>query len=241
MLYKIIHINSNSLSFMQIVWKGQSCFQIITNREKNNHGDVSRGNNQVSIIIDPYGESTGLRIPKLEADILLITHDHPDHNNVKAVSGNYFLISEAGEYEIKDVFIQGIPAFHDSACGTGKGEVIIYTLESEGIRICHLGDLGQKELTEDQVEKIGQIDILMIPVGGVYTISSKEATKIIAQIEPRIVIPMHYHIPKMKIKLEGLEKFLKAMGVKSPEILNKLTVKKKDIPEEGMEIKVLKI
>ena len=226
---------------MQIVWKGQSCFQIITNREKNNHGDVSRGNNQVIIVIDPYGETTGLRIPRLEADILLVTHDHPDHNNIKAVSGNYFLISSAGEYEIKDVFIQGIPAFHDPACGTGKGEVIIYTLESEGIRICHLGDLGQKELTEDQVEKIGQIDILMIPVGGVFTISSKEATKIIAQIEPKIVIPMHYHIPKLKIKLEGLEKFLKTMGVKSPETLNKLTIKKKDIPEEGMEIKVLKI
>jgi L-ascorbate metabolism protein UlaG (beta-lactamase superfamily) len=226
---------------MQIVWKGQSCFQIITNREKNNHGNTSRNNNQVSIVIDPYGESTGLRIPKLEADILLVTHDHPDHNNVKAVSGNYFLISGAGEYEIKDVFIQGIPAFHDPACETGKEEVIIYTIESEEIRVCHLGDLGQKELTEDQVEKIGNIDILMIPVGGVYTISSKEATKIIAQIEPRIVIPMHYHIPKLKIKLDGLEKFLKAMGVKSPEILNKLTIKKKDIPEEGMEIKVLKI
>lgn len=226
---------------MQIIWKGQSCFQVITSREKNNLGDVSHGNNQVNIVIDPYSETTGLRVPKLEADILLITHDHPDHNNVKAVSGNYFLISGPGEYEIKDVFIQGIPAFHTPACETGKGEVVVYTIESEGIKICHLGDLGQKELTEDQVEKIGNIDILMIPVGGVYTINSKEATKIISQIEPRIVIPMHYHIPKLKIKLEGLEKFLKAMGVKSPETLNKLTIKKKDLPEEGMTIKVLKI
>jgi len=226
---------------MQIIWKGQSCFQIITNRTKNNLGDNGRNNNQVNIVIDPYGETTGLRVPKLEADILLVTHDHPDHNNIKAVSGNYFLILGAGEYEIKDVFIQGIPAFHDPACKTGKGEVTIYTIESEEIRICHLADLGQKELTEDQVEKIGNIDILMIPVGGVYTISSKEATKIISQIEPKIVIPMHYHIPKLKIKLEGLEKFLKAMGVKSPETLNKLTIKKKDLPEEGMEIKVLRI
>jgi L-ascorbate metabolism protein UlaG (beta-lactamase superfamily) len=101
--------------------------------------------------------------------------------------------------------------------------------------------LGQKELTEEQVEKIGNIDILMIPVGGVYTISSKEAAKIISQIEPKIVIPMHYQIPKLKIKLEGLDKFLKTMGVKSPEILNKLTIKKKDVPEEGMEIKVLNL
>lgn len=226
---------------MQIIWKGQSCFQIITNREKNNSGDTGRNNNQVNIVIDPYGENTGLRVPKFQADILLITHDHPDHNNVKAVSGDYFLIQGAGEYEIKAVFIQGFPAFHDPTCGQGRGEVTIYTIESEGLKICHLGDIGQKELTEDQVEKIGNIDILMIPVGGTYTISSKEASKIIPQIEPKIVIPMHYHIPKLKIKIDGLEKFLKAMGVKSPETLNKLTIKKKDIPEEGMEIKVLKV
>jgi len=226
---------------MQIIWKGQSCFQIIINREKNNLSNVSRDSNQVSLVIDPYDETIGLRVPKLEADILLVTHNHHDHNNIKAVSGNCFLISEPGEYEIKDVFIQGIPAFHDSSSGKEKGENIIYTIEAEGIRICHLGDLGQKELTEEQVEKIGNIDILMTPVGGVYTISSREAVKIISQIEPKIVIPMHYQIPKLKIKLEGLEKFLKAIGVKSPETLNKLTIKKKDIPEEGMEIKVLKL
>jgi L-ascorbate metabolism protein UlaG (beta-lactamase superfamily) len=225
---------------MQIIWKGQSCFQIIINREKNNLDDTS-SNKRVNLVIDPYDETTGLRVPKLEADILLVTHSHPDHNNVKAVSGSHFLISEPGEYEIKDVFIQGIPAFHDSSSGKERGENIIYTIEAEDIRVCHLGDLGQKELTEDQIEKIGNIDVLMTPVGGVYTISSKEAVKIISQIEPKIVIPMHYQIPKLKMKLEGLEKFLKAMGVKSPETLNKLTLKKKDIPEEEMEIKVLRI
>jgi len=226
---------------MQIIWKGQSCFQLIINREKNNHNDISRNGNQVNLIIDPFDETTGLRVPKFESDMLLITHDHPDHNNIKTVSGNYFLVSGPGEYEIKDVFIRGIPAFHDPALGKEKGEVTIYIIEAEGLRICHLGDLGQKELTEDQVEKIGSIDVLMIPVGGIYTISSKEAAKIISQIEPKIVIPMHYQIPKLKIKLEGLDKFLKTMGVKSPEILNKLTIKKKDMPEEGMEIKVLRL
>ncbi len=226
---------------MQIIWKGQSCFQIVINREKNNHSDIPRSNNQVNLIIDPFDETTGPRVPKLEADILLITHDHHDHNNIKGVLGNYFLVTSPGEYEIKDTFIQGVSAFHDSVSGKEKGEVTIYIIEAEGLRICHLGDLGQKELTEDQVEKIGNIDILIIPVGGVYTISSKEAAKIISQIEPKIVIPMHYQIPKLKMKLESLDKFLKTMGVKSPEMLNKLTVKKKDMPEEGMEIKVLKL
>lgn len=216
---------------MQIIWKGQSCFQIITSQEKNN---------QVLIVIDPFDESLGFRVPKLEANILLITHDHRDHNNIKTVSGGPFLITGPGEYEIKGVFIQGIPAFHDSDSGKNRGEITIYTIETEDIRICHLGDLGQKELTEDQVDKIGVVDILMIPVGGNFTISSKEAVKIISQIEPKFVIPMHYHLPKIKIKLDGVDKFLKVVGAKSPEILNKLTIKKKDIPEEGMKVIVLK-
>ena len=108
------------------------------------------------------------------------------------------------------------------------------------MRLCHLGDLGQKELTPEQLEKIGDIDILMIPVGGNYTIGSEEATKIISQIEPRIVIPMHYDLPKLKVKLEGVEKFLKAMGVKSLEPLPKFSVKKKDLPEEETRVVLLK-
>jgi L-ascorbate metabolism protein UlaG (beta-lactamase superfamily) len=216
---------------MQIIWKGQSCFQIITSHEKNS---------QVTIILDPFGESVGLRVPKLEADVLLITHDHPDHNNIKAVSNNPFLIQGPGEYEIKGVSIQGIPAFHDQASGKERGQITIYTIESEGLRVCHLGDLGQKELTDGQVEKIGNVDVLLIPTGGVYTISAKEATGVISQIEPRIVIPMHYHIPKLKMKLDGLDKFLKTMGIKSPEVLNKLSIKKKEIVEEKTEVVILK-
>lgn len=210
---------------MNITWKGQSCFQINTSQGKNN---------QVNIVIDPYSEDIGLRVPKLEADILLVTHDHHDHNNVKAVAGNPFLITGPGEYEVKDVFIQGIPAFHDSSSGKEKGANTIYTIEAEDLKICHLGDLGQKELTPEQAEKIGEVDILMIPVGGVYTISAKEAVKIMSQIEPSIIIPMHYQIPKLKIKLDGIDKFLKVMGIKKLESLSKLSIKKKDIlPEEA--------
>ena len=216
---------------MQIIWHGQACFQIISQKAKNS---------QVNIVIDPFGETTGLRTPSLEAGILLVTHQHPDHNNIKVVKNNPFLITGPGEYEIKEVFIQGISAFHDKTEGKEKGKVTIFTIEAEGIRLCHLGDLNQKELTADQLEKIGEIDILMVPIGGTYTISSKEVPKIINQIEPKIVIPMHYRIPKLKLKLESLDKFLKVMGKKSPETLNKLTIKEKDLPEEGMKIVVLK-
>ena len=181
-----------------------------------------------------------MKPPSLETDILLITHSHFDHNNVKAIKGSPFLISSPGEYEIKEVFVQGIPAFHDNMERKEKGKVTIYTIEVEGIKICHLGDFGQKELTDEQLEKIGDVDVLMVPVGGVYTVSAKEAAKIISQIEPKIVIPMHYQIPKLKIKLEGLDKFLKMMGVKSPEILKKLSISQRNLPTNGTKIIVLK-
>lgn len=216
---------------MNIIWQGQSCFQIITQRGKNN---------QVRIVIDPFSEEIGLKLPKLEADILLVSHNHYDHNNIKAISGNPFLIEGPGEYEIKEIFIQGISSFHDNCQGRERGENTIYTLEAEGMKICHLGDFGQKELTSEQLEKIGDIDILMIPIGGIYTIDSKGAIKVMSQIEPKIIIPMHYQIPKLKIKLEGLEKFLKTMGIKSIEPLNKLSIKKKDLSEEEVKIIVLK-
>lgn len=182
--------------------------------------------------MDPYDESIGLKPPSFAADVLLITHDHHDHNNKKAVRGTPFLIEGPGEYEIKDIFIQGVASFHDNVQGKERGSNTIYTIESEGLKICHLGDLGQKELTTEQLEALGNIDILMVPVGGVYTIDSKEASRIISQIEPRIVIPMHYHVPKLKIKLDDVDKFLKEMGRKAVVPQPKLVVKPKDLPQD---------
>jgi len=215
---------------MNINWYGQSCFQIFSSQGKNNH---------VSIVVDPFDESTGLKPPKLQADIVLVTHDHSDHNNVKAVSGLPFIIKGPGEYDIKGVFIQGISGYHDNAQGAQRGSITIYTIETEEVRLCHLSDLGQKELTPIQLDKIGDIDILMIPVGGIYTIDAAEAVKIMAQIEPRIIIPMHYKIPKLKIKLDNIDKFLKNLGIKKPESLLKLSIKKKDISTEEAKIVVL--
>ncbi len=220
---------------MQIIWKGQSCFQILNQAAKNS---------QAIIAIDPFEEQIGLKVPELQADVLLITHSHFDHNNKKAVSsplpGNIpFVIEGSGEYEVKDIFFQGIHSWHDEKEGAERGENTIYTIEAEGLKLCHLGDFGQKELSEEQIEAIGDIDILMVPVGGTYTIDAKGAQKVISQIEPKIVIPMHYQIPKLKIKLDDLDKFLKIMGAKSIEPQNKFSIKKKDLAE-GMKIVVLK-
>lgn len=223
------------LYFMQIIWKGHSCFQIISQAVKNN---------QASLVIDPYDEQIGLRVPKLEADILLITHSHYDHNNKKAVFSSTpgqtpFLIEGPGEYEVKGIFFQGIHSWHDEKEGEERGDNTIFVIEAEGLRLCHLGDFGQKELTEEQAEAIGDIDILMIPIGGNYTIDAKGAQKVISQIEPKIVIPMHYLIPKLKLKIDGLDKFLKVMGKKSIEPQNKFTIKKKDLAE-SMQIVALR-
>jgi len=169
----------------------------------------------------------------------LVTHEHEDHNAIKDVKGTPFLIQGPGEYEVKEVFIQGIPSFHDDKEGKERGLNTIYMIEAEDLRFCHLGDLGQKQLTDEQLEKIDRVDVLMIPVGGEYTIDSSAAQKIISQIEPKIVIPMHYALPKLKMKLDEVAKFLKSMGKNSVTPQDKLIVKMSTLPKDGMEIVVL--
>ncbi|MBM3206792.1 MAG: MBL fold metallo-hydrolase [Candidatus Staskawiczbacteria bacterium] len=216
---------------MKITWAGQSCFQISASSNK----EVL-----ANIVIDPFSD-IGLKMPNFDADILLSTHGHEDHNNFKAVKGNPFLIEGSGEYEVKGVFIKGIDSFHDDNEGKERGKNTIYTIEVEDMKVCHLGDIGQKQLTDDQLEKIGHVDILMIPVGGVYTIDSSEAQKIIGQIEPKVVIPMHYEVSGLKIKLDNVSKFLKASGRNSIEPIDKFTVKASTLPKErDMDIVLLK-
>ncbi|OGZ78146.1 MAG: hypothetical protein A2358_02240 [Candidatus Staskawiczbacteria bacterium RIFOXYB1_FULL_37_44] len=215
----------------KIIWAGQSCFQIEVSNSRDHEADI---------VIDPYDEETGLKMPSLSADILLVSHQHHDHNNIKAVKGEPFLVEGPGEYEVKGVFIQGIPSFHDDVNGKERGPNTIYIIEAEEMRFCHLGDLGQKLLTDEQVDKIGAVDVLMVPVGGEYTIDSASAQKIIGQIDPKIVIPMHFSLPKSKSKLDDVSKFLKAMGKPSIAPVDKLTVKSSILPKEGaMEIVVL--
>jgi L-ascorbate metabolism protein UlaG (beta-lactamase superfamily) len=214
---------------MEIIWHGHSFFEIKSKENKN----------QVGIALDPFSEEIGLKVPKLEADILLISHDHYDHNNKGVISGNYFLIDTPGEYEIKGVFVKAIKSFHDKVLGKERGENLIFTIESEDLKICHLGDFGEKELNEKQIEEIGGVDILMIPVGGIYTISAKEAIKILEQLEPKITIPMHYALPKLKIKLDPVEKFLKSLGIKNLTPEKKLLIKKEDLSPEEAKIVLL--
>jgi L-ascorbate metabolism protein UlaG (beta-lactamase superfamily) len=165
---------------MQITWLGQSCFKIQSK--------------DVTVITDPYASDIGLKLPRLNADIVTVSHDHHDHNNAEAVNGTPFVIDKPGEYEIKNVFVQGIPAYHDTSSGAERGNSIIYLFQIEELKIAHLGDLGAK-LTDEQLEKLEGVDIIFIPVGGTFTIDGKQAAEVVNQLEPRIAIPMHYKIP----------------------------------------------
>jgi len=215
---------------MQINWLGHSCFLINVQTEKNG---------PVKILIDPFDEKIGLKMPKVEADILLISHDHYDHSNKSAVGGNYFLIDTPGEFEVKGIYVEGISAFHDEQEGKERGVVTIYKIEAEDLKICHLSDFCQKLLNSYQEEKIGEPDILMVPVGGTFTLGPAEAWKVVQEINPKIIIPMHYKTPELKMNLKGVKEFLKEAGQEEVAPEKKLTIKKKDLEGKEMEIVVL--
>lgn len=204
---------------MDINWYGQSMFKI-------------KGKS-ASLVIDPFDpEFTGLKLPKgLDAQVVLVTHPHEDHNNIAAIEGDPLVISGPGEYEKAGISIDGVATFHDGEQGTQRGKNTIYHVLVDGINIVHLGDLGHV-LTEEQSSQIDEADILLVPAGGVYTLNIEEAAKVVAQFEPKIVIPMHYSIPGLKIELSGVESFLKEMGAESVEPVSKLSITKDKLPEE---------
>lgn len=190
------------------------------------------------MVTDPFGKETGLKVPNFEADIITVSHNHADHNNVSALRGNPFVIDCAGEYDFKGILVEGIDSYHDEGQGKERGSNTIYRIEVEDISIVHLGDLGNI-LDSAQLEKLAGTDILLIPVGGKYTLDAKKAVEVISQIEPRIVIPMHYQTDGLKYDLDPIDKFIKEIGM-APSYEEKLKISKKDLPQEDMELVILK-
>lgn len=212
---------------MILTWLGHSCFKM----------QDKAGPDGVTVITDPFDKEVGLKLPNYEADIVTVSHDHHDHNNVGALRGNPFVINCAGEYDVKNVLIEGIDSYHDTNQGSERGSNLIFRFEIDDISIVHLGDLGQV-LDSAQLEKLAGTDILLIPVGGKYTLDAQKAVEVISQIEPRIIIPMHYKTPDLKIEIEGVDKFIKEIGL-TPSYEEKLKINKKDLPQEDMELVVL--
>lgn len=209
---------------MTISWFGQSCFRI----------EAKEG----SILIDPFSKEIGLKTPKIKDDVVLVTHSHFDHNNTTDANPEAFIIDTPGEYERKGIQVKGIPSYHDKSQGAERGLNTIYIIKAEEITACHLGDFGEGKLSDAQVEAIGDVDILFVPVGGVFTIDAREAVEVITQIEPKVVIPMHYKIPDLQIDLDGPEKFIKEIGL-TPEKTDKLKIAKKLLPVEEIKLVML--
>lgn len=215
---------------MIITYLGHSCFKI----------QDKAGSEGVTVVTDPFDKNVGLKVPNFEADIVTVSHKHNDHSNINALRGNPFVIDSAGEYEAKGVAINGIESYHDAKDGVERGKNIIYRIDIDNVSVAHLGDLGH-ELDAKQLERLEGTDVLLIPVGGKYTIDAKKAIEVIKQIEPRIVIPMHYKVKGSKINdIDEVDKFIKESGM-APTNEEKLKVSKKDLPQEDTELVILSI
>lgn len=171
--------NINSIKkCSSIKWSGHSCFTI-TNQKG------------TKVVTDPFGDGIGYKVPELYAQIVTVSHDHFDHNNLATVKSNFTAIRERGKFNINGIKIKGTKTYHDTENGALRGENTVYTYDIDGVSVCHLGDLGH-QLSKEQINSIGKVDVLMIPVGGLYTIDGAEAAKVVSQLNPKVVIPMHY-------------------------------------------------
>lgn len=196
----------------------------------------------VALITDPFDPAmVGIKFPKNEADLVTVSHDHKDHNMVSLVGGVKRVIDKPGEYEIAGTSVIGIQSFHDDQKGAERGKNIIFVIEMDGLRLCHLGDLGHA-LSDETVAAIGDIDILFVPVGGTYTIDYKIASDVVNAIEPKVIIPMHYQTDELNAEnfadLGKVDSFLTQMALRV-ERLPKLQIKAGELSPEDEYIVVL--
>jgi len=186
------------------------------------------------VVTDPFDPYVGLPVKKTEANLVLSSHDHKDHRYLESVTGEPFVINAPGEYEVGGVKVRGFSSFHDDKSGNERGKNTVYLFEIEGVSLCHLGDLGHL-LNEQTVEEMGDLGVLFVPVGGVFTIDASTASKVVAQLEPRYIIPMHYLVDGMGkefSELAPVKNFLEEMGVEAQEETAKLEVSSGSLPEE---------
>lgn len=209
---------------MDITWLGYSCFRI-------------KGK-EVVVITDPYHPSLGYSLSKLQADIVTLSHAHPGHSYTTPITTEFRAIEGPGEYELKGVFITGIATFHDAERGAKLGKNTVYLIEIEGLKLCHLGDLGHLPDSE-QMEALSDVDVLFLPVGGITTISGATAAEIVRHVSPKVAIPMHYKTPALSKDLETADRFFKELGIKEIVSQPKLSVSRAGLSTEGTKVIVL--
>ncbi|HEY33616.1 MAG TPA: MBL fold metallo-hydrolase [Dehalococcoidia bacterium] len=183
---------------MKIKWLGHASFLITLD-------------NGTRIITDPYIVGSGLRYGEIKeaADVVTVSHDHFDHNNVASVGGNPQVVKGPGE--AKGIKFEGVPTYHDTSGGSERGNNTIFCMDIDGVRVCHLGDLGHP-LSDQQVADIGKVDVLLIPVGGFFTIDAKVASEVCDKLNPRVIVPMHYKNEKCEFPISGVDDFLEGKG-----------------------------
>ena len=205
---------------MFIKWHGHACFEF---------------RDGFNVVVDPHdGRSIGLKAPMATADMVLVTHDHFDHNAVRVIKGNFQVISSPGDYNFGDLKIKGITAYHDKDMGAHRGRITMFKLLWEGISILHMGDIGHI-LTERQLHEIGSVDIMFTPVGGTYTVDANEAYENVKLLKPKIVVPMHYKVHGLTLNIEGVDKFLSLFPEdKVVHIGNSIEFSRGDLPSKTM-------
>lgn len=208
---------------MEITWYGHSCFRI-TER------------NRISVVTDPFSESIGLPVPKLKADVVTISHSEPGHNNIDVVKGEPHVLEGPGEYELGGVFITGIP-MHLTEGDTVRWN-IAYLLEYDHLTVLHLGDLAHVP-DQSTIESFGEVNVLLLPVGGGNALRASEAAEVVALIEPQYVVPMHYGLPDLKVPLDPVDNFLKAMGIGKAQEADWLKVSSGEMPEQSQVVVLL--
>ena len=181
---------------MRIVWHGHSCFEV---------------RDGVVAVTDPHdGKSIGIKPPVVKADLVFVSHEHFDHNCTRIIKGDFHIIRDPGERWDKGVEIFGLSAYHDSEAGAKRGRDVVFRFKVEGITFCHCGDLGH-QLTNDQIARLGPIDVLFVPVGGVFTIDSVAAIELINRINPKVAVPMHYRIGGLSLSIQTVDDFIQRL------------------------------
>jgi L-ascorbate metabolism protein UlaG (beta-lactamase superfamily) len=201
---------------LDITWFGHSCFRI------NERG-------RITVVTDPFADDIGLPPLKLKADVVTISHDVPGHNNVEAVKSEAHVLRGAGEYEIGNVFITGV-VMVDSSSATPRPNVA-YHIQYDNLSVLHLGDLAHVP-QQSLIERLGEVNVLLVPVGGGMGLTAAQAAEVVGMIEPHFIVPMHYEMPGLRFNLEPVDKFLKAMGVSKVQEADTLKITASDLPEQ---------
>ncbi|MDD1753081.1 MAG: MBL fold metallo-hydrolase [Methanotrichaceae archaeon] len=221
---KVVSLEDN-IRTMKISWLGHSCF-------------ILQSSAGIKVLTDPFDEEVGYPLPNVEADIVLVSHDHHDHNNAKIVKGHPLVIKRPGTHEAFGMNIKGVKTYHDENEGKLRGTNTIFCFSLDNVRVCHLGDLGHV-LGADEIKAIGPVDLLLIPVGAIYTLDAIAAQEVVMQIRPHVAVPMHYYTTALRFKLDPVDKFLQGCSFDGPQ--DSLELKGEAPAETGTRIVLLSI